>query len=112
MPTLWGQKIIKIITKSLSSLIPPFLVEDRMTFWKWTFLKYDKCPNLISSKKSFFAALKNIEEITHYIAALRMLRKTKPVNNSLKNILGFWDIFWDIFWTFLIKLPNSKCPTG
>jgi hypothetical protein len=77
MPTLWGQKIIKIITKSLSSLIPPFLVEDRMTFWKWTFLKFDKCPKSISSKKSFLAALKNPEENTEFFAALKMLRKTE-----------------------------------
>jgi hypothetical protein len=76
MPTLWGQKIIKKSWKSLSSLIPPFLVEDRMTFWKWTFLKIDKCPNLISSKKCFLVALKNLEEIIGFIVALKMLQKT------------------------------------
>jgi hypothetical protein len=94
MPTLWGQKITKIFWKCLSSLIPPFLVEDRMTFWKWTFLKYDKCPNLISSKKCFLGALKNLEESIGFIVALKMLRKTTILYTILEKYFG-------LFWTFL-----------
>jgi hypothetical protein len=70
-----------------------------MTFWKWTFLKIDKCPNLISSKKCFLGALKNLEENIGLIVALKMLQKTTICIQSWKNILGF-------FWTFLDKYSD------
>jgi hypothetical protein len=78
------------------------LVEDRMTFWKWTFLKYDKCPNLISSKKCFLGALKNLEENIEFIVALKMLRKIMISIQSWKNILENLGLFWTNIWTFLV----------
>ena len=93
-----GWKFLKIIIKSLSSLIPPFLVEDRMTFWIWTFLKYHKCPNLISSKKCFLTALKNLEENPGMFSALKTLQKTKSLDYILKNIFGIFKTFFGHFY--------------
>jgi hypothetical protein len=42
--------------------------------------KIDKCPNLISSRISFFDALKNPEENRKCIVALIMLRKLNFIN--------------------------------
>jgi hypothetical protein len=75
-------------------------------------VKIDKCPNLISSKKCFLSALKNLEENIENIVALKMLQKIIISIQSWKNNLDFFGLFGTNIWTFLTILPSPLCLNG
>jgi len=84
-----------------------------MTFWKWTFLKYDKCPNLISSKKCFFAALKNLEEKYQIVCRSENAAENKRSDNILKIVFGIFKTFFGHFYIFgsMARLNNVIEPS-